>query len=258
MEVTWAPIAGVDMYGIGIATAATARPLVLATTANTSTIVPDLLPGVTYHLRLQWHSDCAPSIVAGWSYSSATVACSTASPPQPALSLTRTNPAHPSTIDLHLEPAAVRSTAIVAVVALGPRDPERYNRHLVDDAAVLLKHASLQRHAVPSNGHVALSDLKPGMSYWVAVGLDCTSHACLHWQLPSIQHTTAAIGDSVYTEMFRLSEYTFETDFLPNHNSADRVAMGAYIANGTPLATDTHWPGSTAQVGAEEGAPWPV
>lgn len=47
--------------------------------------------------------------------------------------------------------------------------------------------------------------------------------------------------------MYRISEYTFDIDFLQNHNSADEDSMGVYVYHGTPYSTASNWPGSTAE-----------
>eukprot|EP00055_Hartaetosiga_balthica_P008681 m.33085 g.33085 ORF g.33085 m.33085 type:complete len:628 (+) comp6430_c0_seq2:130-2013(+) len=55
-------------------------------------------------------------------------------------------------------------------------------------------------------------------------------------------------GSFRYDNVYRISEYTFDLDFLENHNSADIEAMGPYLMHGTPVTTSSVWPNSTAEM----------
>lgn len=282
LRVEWdaLPNGAADGYAATAATSPSARPVVLRSvegaTAN-ATLLLDLLPGRTYYVAVRAHSAAALSVGWDWGASSApSVACSTTADTRLRLQRLSGAAAHPTEAPLLLPGSVER----LALWPLGPRQ----NAGRVDGSPLLdaltmpgraflaIAEAASGAHgggedarwqavaAVDGEGldarHELLKGLAPGMAYAVVAGAACRTanvtaaatqlQACGVVGDPYVLRTSRE--NTRFFAAYRISEYTFEADFLANHDAASIEAMGAYIMHGTPLTTATHWPGSTAAV----------
>ena len=159
-------------------------------------VLRDLLPDRVYHLRPRVHPASAPSIVQGWVNATRgeTRGCSTAAG---------------GTFGLRRVGSAPEARRVRVEWDGGVGE------------VVRRRAGGGWRPAEMAAG--AVVGLEPGLEYELAVRVgDAVGDPVLF--------RTARVG-AVYTEMFRVSEYTYEVDFLPNHNSASFEAQAAFLTS---------------------------
>ncbi|EGD75730.1 hypothetical protein PTSG_07846 [Salpingoeca rosetta] len=253
------------------------RPYYAVPTTNTSVVVLDLMPATTYELTLYYHRAALPSFVWGWEALNETITCATASTHQAEAQLKRTTGPHPSSfkISLSMPPfaranvttAAASQSVEIRTLSLG--DAVNWSHHTFFRVSATCvgqpvaacwelqsgapaKDSASATHACVSPKHLhhteatceaTITQLNPSTAYMVVA----VSHGPPSPTVIAVDVMfTQASKQTRFDELFRISEYTLDLDFLENHNSATPDALAAYLSHGTPLNTSTFWPNSTA------------
>lgn len=204
----------------------------------------DLHPNTTYFFQLRTHNASAPSIVQGWLPAGSTVvSCRT--------SVIRENVPH--TIRYHGSKPAVDHIAVSwswptrndrtcvnkamlyrkvqatrSTKSKNQREP--WNVHKLDNSHDFLPSESTTKSSlahVPTNtSRVAtvVYGLESASTYEIVIR-GCNGEL----SDPEIFQTSAV--NISYSEMYRVSEYLYEVDFLANHNSADLDGQTAFLTS---------------------------
>lgn len=255
LTVSWPAVEDTDMYYVALSETAGGNPFLAHTveapgngTGSVTATVDDLLANHPYWVTVRSHPR-ANRIVWGWrSPVAAAILCATKPEPRGApRGVARVGNAAAHEFSLTwLPPAAEASPARSA----GPATNHTYSvgvrlvaRELVpsDTGSDTATRAWSWSPVPPGALEATIRNLPAASTMEVTVRTDATGVA----SDPVLFRTTRA--GSRYNTLYRISEYTFDIDFLQNHNSADLESMGIYVYHGTPFATWSNWPGSTAQ-----------
>lgn len=211
------------------------RPFLLQTVYNVSTTsltVTDLSPEYSYLVALRAHAVWSPHLGWFWSNYSNLAACQTQA--RPAVQLQRAPTTAPSLNRIYLQISRLHSARMpiasrVAWARVGhwQHDVETAadltnwpGRELVSRTGTELSDLQWQWRAVEPHAQQVTVEGLPSGSTFVLVLEDVLANGTLRYS-DAIWARTAA-NDTRYTEMFRISEYTFDVDFLSNHNLASR------------------------------------
>lgn len=190
IQLQWAEVSDTDLYAVHIAKDASTRALALQTTPLASVTLIDLVPGTDYYLTVRSHP-AADNIVWGWrAPTGPPLKCSTAKAERSRPNgLRRIGDApHESAVVLRWTPTARTGSHSVGTRRVG-------------EAAWRWEPADT------ADSHTA-AGLASGLTYEVCVR-DDTSGAISE---PLLMRTAAP--GVIYTAPYRISEYTFEVDFL--------------------------------------------
>lgn len=210
LQVSWAEEPLTDLYYVQLSdpsiTAST--PYALQTTAMPSMTLIDLVPDTEYTLSVRSHpSDF--NIVWGWRLAGASFKCKTTAERADAPSQLRRVGDSPHESEIALRWSPVDGAAAHAV---GTR--------LADEGG-----AWRWEPADTPAAHTARS-LASGQRYEVAVRDEATGIIS-----EPLLMRTAAPG-VIYTAPYRISEYTFDVDFLQNHDTGTKESIAIYVQNG--------------------------
>eukprot|EP00729_Bicosta_minor_P009375 gene9375-21569_t len=222
-----------DLLQLEIYSAATApRPFAIQTAVPTSVgmVVEDLLPDVEYFFKFRTHPSTAPSIVQGWRNSTDgnAVGCKTtpAKPNTPHTLRRRssTNSGDTAILQLGWDWGGSKCTGMIPITYVRLREETTHPSASFKQLQKLASNTILTKVMVPADckqerGSANLEGLAPGSSYIVAVG-----------DSDPVRFRTSG-GKTQFTDMYRVSEYTYEIDFLENHNSASRQGQTAFLTS---------------------------
>jgi len=220
LTVSWPPIDGSDLYYVAIASDAKSRPFALQTTAATSMVLLDLIPSTSYWLSVRSHTD-SENIVWGWRDASPAVLCTT----QPLLT------DRPHRLKRVGDTPRARSIAFSWIHALtGAATASNHSVGIrlllaLGDAASSNGEFGWEPAAPDAASHV-LHGLHPGQAYEVIVRDEHSGTT----SEPLRMRTASA--SALHAMAYRISEYTFDVDFLENHDAASKEAMPLYYQNG--------------------------
>lgn len=222
LNVQWTPMNATDLYYVSIASDAMSPPLALQTSEVPSITLIDLNPGVTYYLRVRSHPS-EYDIVWGWRQSTTpAVACTTKAADRK----------RPHSLKRLGNAPQERSIAISWEVAI---DAKALSSKQHEVGVRLLD--TITREASQSGGWTweapssaaALTYVRHGLApgeWYEVVVRDAAGRVS-----EPLRARTAAIG-ALHTTAYRISEYTFDVDFLDNHDGANIGAIPAYVQNG--------------------------
>lgn len=248
--------------------APTSPPFRIQTAATSPILLDDLLPNVDYFLQLRSHVASAPSIVWNWRVpaSGDAVQCRTA--PQSTVApvgLARVAgnfaEAHAVNLEWRVPGPMIQQLNItsgravefdITLQRIGSHDVALQGQGIyfekVEDGSVhvgvLQQRLRRQAGGVPTSAHEAeltfqtrIEGLREASSYvaTVAVAADEYPSSSLATTPPppnsdAFVFRTLASGHN-FTEIFRVSEYTTDFDFLPNHDGASFEASSAFLTN---------------------------
>ena len=230
-------------------------------TGSTSTImhvIDDLLPNHTYYVSVRSHPS-TNNIVWGWRASAGPpVRCVTdaVSPLAPG-NLRRVGNVQPDAVGLTWDIPQALAAAETPGKFGSDASHAHHNNHSYE---IVHWHAAAKgaNDSTSSVGAAVTTVLVPAGSERSETGFELTGLPHRSELLIAVRSlVTGALSDAVifrtsapntrFNTLYRLSEYTFDVDFLENHNSADRTSMGVYIYHGTPFSTQAVWPNSTAE-----------
>lgn len=230
-SVAWDRVPESDRYMVEIAKCDGCRPFAFQTASPTrgaareAVELLDLVPNKKYFLSIRSHPSDAPSLVWGWrpATKDLSLACSTLPAPARApQSLRRVGGrGHVDSIEIEWSTSSkqeqeqdqdgpyevgLRQVGAVAMGRVG-RSP-----------ALMRWEPAQQQH------RHRLRNLPSGAAFDVAVRMKGgpTSDA--------LRLRTLAPG-ALYTTAFRISEFTFDPDFLENHDAASKLSMPIYVQN---------------------------
>ena len=200
------------MYHVSLAASPTARPAALQTTVETTLVFDDLYPGRDYWLMLRSHPSTEPvPEVWGWRPAGAALRCRTAAENTAVPHRLRRQGDTPHASELRLEwhpalDAIGGRPAAAARHSVGVRDVRQGSRSFWRWAAAAAPTATAHAHV--------LRGLPSGAAYEVVVRDDSTGAVS-----DPLRMRTAALH-AMHTVAWRISEYTFDVDFLQNHDAA--------------------------------------
>lgn len=240
-ELSWAPVADSDLYMLRIRRGGspTDNAFAVQTTTNTSAVVIDLLPGKAYYFDVISHDSAAPSIVWGWrNRTRDIVRCATApAAPNTRGVLRRVSGAAPTRIDVGWSVGAgcraVAQRLGAAGFELAPGDLRKARGALIralagdKEAGPVVVSMVGVADAVAGGFRSTLEGLHPTSTY--AAALLCGSKGSS--DLSPITILRTASEGVLYTDMYRVSEYTYEVDLLRNHNSADFGGQAGFLTS---------------------------
>jgi hypothetical protein len=234
LQVAWEqppPADSCDLYYCALSSAPEAKPFALQTSAVPALTLHDLLPNSTYWLRWRCHPTAAQRNI-GWDWGEYTQAVACATEPADAESL-------PSQLhregDLAEDSISVAWAAPTGAVSAGAE-------HLIGHRVAGGRHvdgqdqdafvwssvaAASQSPAPPQQQRAVLMGLAPGVTYDVAAAVRLPDGTVRRG--PALPLRTAAPGVR-YTQMYRISEFTDDVDFLDNHDSATSAALAVLLA----------------------------
>ena len=218
ITLSWPAVPGADAYAVALAPSASARPFELQLaegSAATAMTLIDLLPSLTYHLRLRSH---AKNETLGWGWRQAAggaVACSTAAPHIGAAR------------SLRRRAAAAQPSA--AAVALEWEEPLKGARPVRYEVGVRQR-GTLAWYWATAHNRTAHSVelLSPSSAGWHEAAVRAVPSGIVS----EIYPFRVEAPDLIHTEVFRISEFQFDVDFLNDHNGADSLAMPLFLGFG--------------------------
>eukprot|EP01043_Picozoa_sp_COSAG02_P050808 COSAG02_NODE_5270_length_4483_cov_1.764142_2_plen_427_part_00 len=235
LQVSWQCVDATDLYYVAIfattsqAEGPTPKPAAIVTTSACSTVLEDLLPSTTYHLRMRSHPSAAPSVVWGWrNYSSPVQRCATKT--APTYTVERHGALASDKIGFRWHANSGNAAAFGEVTAL-------WRRTSSNEVASVLKRPTdtveLELwNALPlpdvdtrTSGIATVAGLLSGSSY--AVMLREPNGIVLS---DPVRFRTAAVGSS-YDTVYRVAEATHEIDLLINHNAGDLKGEAAFLSD---------------------------
>ena len=199
LSVTWEAVSATDLYYVSLASTPLARPFALQTTAEPNITLIDLLPGQNYYIQLRSHPS-ADDIVWGWRSPSVAVKCVTvaASTDRPHTLRRLGDAPSEHSIALTWEPAHISPAT----------------RH---EVGVRADGRDWRWESAQAENKHAFESLPAGTWFEVAVRERGGR------QSEAMRLRTAAVG-ALHTLVYRVSEYSFEVDFLENHDGASAGA----------------------------------
>ena len=226
LTVTWAPVDATDLYYVALASSATARPAALQTATGTSLLFDDLYPDRDYWLTLRSHSSTEP-VPEVWGWRPATgesLRCRTAreNTAAPHHLRRRGESAHPTELSLTWAAAAAGGGGGQAGYSIGARRT-RANPGGSTHSGQLQASSWRWTAAAAASTAGTLRELPPGTVWEVVVRDEATGAVS-----EPLTMRTAAAG-SRHTVAWRASEYTFDVDFLQNHDAADARTLPIYL-----------------------------
>ena len=222
ITVSWEAVDATDLYYIALSTDATSRPFALKTTDGpaTSLTLTDLLPGTDYFLTLRSHPS-AENVVWGWRPAEEVGRlCATAAASSDVPHALRRVGSTPSERSISLQwnhsmasnaTAGAHSAGIRRVVAASA--PEQQWRWEAASGADELSHT--------------FNDLTPGCEWELAVREDATGAVS-----QDVERMRTAAAGALHTAAWRIAEFTWDPDFLTNHDAATQEAIALYVQNG--------------------------
>jgi hypothetical protein len=230
MTVAWSTVPSTDLYSVELADSrdGEAFQTTTCTRASRSLLIVDLLPATAYVFRLRSHPASAPSIVWGWrnATANATVRCETRPTPMGSASrLRRTGDLEATAIELNWDAPASSAAAMVRVARLGDV--------VVELGATVRAHDHRWARAIriPRGVRTARIDgLQAGSTYAIAVRVEgaTVSDSVV---MRTAQHAGRSNTSVMYTTMYRVSEYTYDIDYLRNHDSADLAGSAGFLTS---------------------------
>lgn len=235
LAVSWEPVNATDLYYVEISSSDTEEPFALQTTAFPAATLIDLVPGTSYYLSMRSHP-AQSNIVWGWRAATPRIKCVTMPARMEA----------PNSLKRVGDSPSAHSLVLGWVAA----DVQRADRH----RAMSMRPAHVvgvrklgtstwrwEPVAMTASQH-EVGGLEGGQVWEVIVRDELTGELSDALQMrtstPGAQHVTA----------YRVSEYTFDVDFLENHDAANQAAMPVYFQNGGALnesassgAAATNW-----------------
>ena len=178
------------------------------------------MPTTQYYLALRTHDASAPSIVQGWRNNTASrVACSTTARSLSDLPMLLRVGDRPELdrVRLRLSFASLPSHPSMATFSLEyAREGDAWQQRAL----------SSDLGDVPST--IELDGLKAGSTYWARL-VRAVNGSMVH-RGEATRHRTARRG-ATYTQVYRVSEYTRQVDFLDNHNSGSLMGEALFLSN---------------------------
>lgn len=238
----------VDLFYVGLAAAAHARPFTLVTSTMPWVVVDDLRPNKTYWITWRAHTPGPNvSLAVGWSTNTPAVACRTAPTPLGAPhGLERKGPPEPTTISFcwkHPAGAGLGGARVSYVAAGGDGGTDGQS---VGSVTVAVPPSSRRQVRGAEDRHMCttLEGLASQSAYSVVVGASPTGRR----SDPVIFRTSSrahAAGDmapdvAISTAVYRVSEYTSDVDFLQNHDSGSIGALPPYLSRWAYWSSDDH------------------
>lgn len=234
--VQWLPVPESDHYGLYLAMTDDSPPFALRTSTESSVLVDDLYPNTTYFFSLKSHPISEPTISwgPGWSDYSEIVRCTTKPPPREApIALHREKELFSDHFwlgwmlpDICIEQGLNACTCQIEICSLNLRNSNCEWRSLA------VQHESTQLHL--------LQDLESDSNFEVVVS--CENLKRNKTNLKSDPYRFRTAGQEVmYSTMYRISEYSFEVDFLENHDAASVNAMPLYLMTCDPEGGCSPW-----------------
>jgi hypothetical protein len=253
IDVRWDAVDATDVYYVSISSNATTRPLALQTTDVPQVTLIDLNPGMTYYLGVRSHPS-VNDIVWGWRAPTSTVSCTTASRRRD----------RPHALRRVGDAPSERSILVAWERALGEEtgSPVLSTRVSSGPAARAVRAAPRERAGATGDARVRGDGFEcggSGCAHEVGVRLlgpyarpaepwvwEASSEPLAHelgglrsgeWYEVAVRDAagqmseplrarTAAAG-ALHTVAYRISEYSFDVDFLENHDGANFGAMPA-------------------------------
>lgn len=214
--------------------------LLLSDRAAYNLTIRDLLPNKTYHFQLFVHNASAPSIVWHWRPVGERVACATqAASAYCALRRADNTPSCNRLVIAWdecgragdgppLRAASLHFARLGKAHRRGHEGLQGWEFSELSSPTHMKTKLAWQSSALRSTQKAALlTKLQEDSAYAVRLRLDSEHGGPSFWS-EAILLRTAAPG-TTYTEMYRVSEYTQQPDFLWNHNSASRQASSAFL-----------------------------
>ena len=213
-----------DLYSVSLASSPTSRPAALQTTVETTLAFDDLYPDTDYWLTLRSHPSIEPvAEVWGWRPAAAVLHCRTSTENTAAPHRLRRQGDTPHESELRLEWATAGAGVPRAEAAAG-----------------------VPRGGTPIAAHSVGIRTQGGLSPWRWAAATAPSTAVLSglpsgtaWEVTVRDDTTGAVSDplimrtaapgAMHTTAWRISEYTFDVDFLQNHDAAEAKTLPLYI-----------------------------
>ena len=234
IAVSWDPVDATDAYYVTLSKTASSRPFALQTTTTPSLTIVDLLPSTAYMISVRSHPS-ENNIVWGWRPSTPPLQCSTTSAPndRPHRLFVIGDSPQPHSLQLGWS-ASVASNSNVS---------EASQTYQVGVRQLGQGNSEWQWSEAPTALQHTVTGLPPSSTFEVAVR-DGTSGRVSE----PLMMRTCAVG-ALHVRAYRASEYSFDVDFLQNHDAASFAAMPVYLQNGGAI-------NETALERSGGGAPW--
>lgn len=236
ITVRWEAVDATDLYYIALSATPTSRPFALQTSAGPvpSVTLTDLLPGTDYFLTLRSHPS-AENVVWGWRPAQEVgKLCATATASSGAPHALRRVGSHPLERSIVLQwdrssnQAATSSTHSVGIRRVGASTYTVASGAEEEDVS---EPPGGQWRWEAASGTDSLShtfnDLTPGCEWELAVREDSTG-AVSH----DVERMRTAATGALHTAAWRIAEFSWDPDFLTNHDAASQEAIALYVQNG--------------------------
>ena len=201
IALSWGAVPGSDAYAVALATSPSARPFELQLAEGSvamGMVVIDLLPSTTYYLRLRSHAS-NETLGWGWRQAGGAVACSTAAHLRGAPhSLRRRVAAQPGAVVLEWEEP------------LHGARPTRYEVGVRQRGA-----RAWSWGAAHSRTAHSLFTATVATGGWLEAAVRAVPSGIVSEGYPF-----RVDPELIHTEVFRISEFQFDVDFLNDHNGA--------------------------------------
>jgi hypothetical protein len=234
VTVNWAPTAGSDVYYVALTASPSPplQPFTIQTSASSSAILLDLLPNKTFFVTVYAHPQTA-DLVWDWKQVTAPKQCSTMAVGRKVpYGLQREGPLARSSIDVSWTPPLEAPVGGYHHQEIGY---SRKSNERDAGAAWTWTHVSKEQSRHQLNG------LVPDSTYRIRIR--AVSMSLAPQEGDSIELRTGPLVGS-YTQVYRISEYQFQPDFLDNHDAGDIDSIPIYIMDHNPITTASispHW-----------------
>jgi len=227
ISLSWPAVAKTDAYYVELSVPGRRKPFALQTTATNSLTLVDLLPSTTYLLSVRSHPSASTF---GWGWRKPTAALS-------ATCATTDGDAAAAPHTLRRAAGSAASEDSVSLSWAAAAAPEA--------AAAMAYHEVGVRRA----GEVSFAWQRATGTIDSSSGGGVHSHVLRslrgqtsgEWEVVVRAQPSGATSDVglfrtlapgvKYTQAYRIAEFTFDPDFLGNHDGANRMAMPVYVQN---------------------------
>ena len=214
IAVSWDAVDQTDLYYVALHMTPTAPPFALQTTDRPSVTLIDLRPATAYYVTVRSHPS-ESNIVWGWRSPSPAVRCTTSVTMQDRPHLLRRvgDKPEPHAVSVAWDPSSSASADQMHDVGIRQVGSAVWSWH---------SEASLAARDVRSgrrSRELRVEGLTPGSTFEVVV-----SDGASGLLSEPLVLRTSAVG-ALHTRAYRASEYSFDVDFLENHDAASRTAM---------------------------------